>query len=383
MDNLKKSKNVLSLDNVNTFDINESPTLSSVNENGKQHFVGTISEEMLSADEIKIVNEFANKIDISNIEYIVTYGAEAQKNISDFSVSILNKVKTYEIESIGETLKELTVTLDNTTEPEKKGLLGILHKAKRTTETVRANYAKAETNVERIEKDLRGHEAILLQDISMLQQMYDLNLMYYKELTMYILAGKKALEEAKNNKLQELKIIADQTQKQENIFAYSDYEDLCHRFEKKLADLEITRVIAIQSAPQIRMLQNNDRELLDQLQSSIGNTIPLWRNQLVISLGVDHTRRAVDAKNALAEKTNELLIKNSEALKLATIDTAKASERPIVDIDTLKKCNKDLIESIRSVINIQEKGKENRESIQKELMKIELELKTVLLNEVK
>lgn len=357
------------------------PHLGSVNYQGTVYSVGTIDENMLSEEEKATINKFVNEIDISNIDQIVIYGADAQKNISDFSATVLNKVKTYEIESIGDSLKELTVALDATTEPEKKGILGFFQKTKNAVGSVRANYAKAETNVDRIEKDLRSHEAVLLQDISMFQKMYELNLKYYKDLTMYIFAGKIALDSAKNDKLFKLKSIADQTNLQEDIFAYNDFEDLCKRFEKKLSDLEVTRVIAIQSAPQIRMLQNNDREMLDQLQSSIANTIPLWRNQLVLSLGIDHTKRAVEARNVLADKTNELMLKNSATLKMATVDIARASERPIVDISTLNQCNKDLIDSIKSVVEIQEKGKKNRIAIQKELIKIESELKKVMLDE--
>jgi len=223
----------------------------------------------------------------------------------------------------------------------------------------------------------------LTQDISMYQQMYDLNVEYYKELTMYILAGKKALDVAKGGKLQELKAAAEASNSQEDVQAYRDYEDLCHRFEKKLSDLEITRVISIQSAPQVRMLQNNDREMLDKLQSSLANTIPLWRNQLVLSLGIEHTRRALEAQNTLADKTNELLLKNSETLKMATVETAKAAERPIVDIETLRQCNRDLITSINDVIKIHEQGAVQRAQAQEELVRIEAELKQAMLESIK
>lgn len=262
---------------------------------------------------------------------------------------------------------------------EKKGIRGLFQKGKRSINAIRANYAKAENNVDRIEKDLLSHEAVLTQDISMYQQMYDLNLEYYKELTMYIIAGKKALNVAQIGKLAQLKELADSSNKQEDIQAYRDYEDLCNRFEKKLSDLEITRVISIQSAPQVRMLQNNDREMLDKLQSSIANTIPLWRNQLVLSLGIEHTKRALDAQTTLTNKTNELLLKNSETLKMATIDTAKTAQRPIVDIETLRQCNKDLITSIKEVIKIHEQGAIKREQAQEELVKIEEELKQTML----
>lgn len=255
----------------------------------------------------------------------------------------------------------------------------MFQKAKRGVGAIRANYAKAESNVTRIEEDLLNHEAVLIQDISMYQQMYELNLQYYKELTMYIFAGKKALDQARAGKLIELKSTAERTNKQEDAQAFRDYEDLCHRFEKKLSDLEITRLISIQSAPQVRLLQNNDRELLDKLQSSIANTIPLWRNQLILSLGIEHTQRALGAQNKLADQTNNLLLKNSETLKMATIETAKAADRPIVDIETLRQCNKDLIASIREVIKVHEQGAIKREQAQGELVRIEAELKQAML----
>ena len=340
---------------------------------------GTIDESMLSEEEKAMVEQFASEIDIENVDQIVNYGIKAQTNISEFSTTILKKVKTYDLGEVGDSLKELTVALDATTEPEKKGILGVFQKAKRGVGSIRANYAKAESNVDRIEKDLIKHRDVLGQDISMYQQMYELNVKYYKELTMYIIAGKKALDRAKATKLEQLKRIAENSDKQEDVQAYRDFEDLCHRFEKKLSDLEITRVISIQSAPQVRMLQNNDREMMDKLQSSLANTIPLWRNQLVLSLGIEHTSRALAAQGALADKTNELLKKNSETLKMATVETAKQSERPIVDIDTLKQCNRDLIASINEVVKIHEQGAVQRVKAQEELVKIEEDLKQAML----
>ena len=352
----------------------------SVPNKSDSYSVGTIDESMLTEEERAVVERYASEIDISNVEQIVRYGVGAQRNISDFSVSILKKVRTYDMGEVGESLRDLTIALDATVEPEKKGFFGMFQKAKRGVGAIRANYAKAESNVDRIEQDLLSHEAVLIQDIAVYQQMYELNVQYYRELTMYIFAGKKALDKVRAGKLAELKAIADRTNKQEDAQAYRDFEDLCHRFEKKLADLEITRVISIQSAPQVRMLQNNDREMLDKLQSSIANTIPLWRNQLVLSLGIEHTRRSLDAQNTLANKTNELLLKNSETLKMATIEAAKAAERPIVDIETLRQCNRDLIASIKEVIRIHEQGAAKREQAQEELVRIEAELKQAMLD---
>ena len=356
------------------------PTMKSVVKNDETSYsVGTIDESMLSEEERAMVDQFASEIDIENVDQIVNYGIKAQTNISVFSTTILKKVKTYDLGDVGDSLKELTIALDATTEPEKKGILGIFQKAKRGVGSIRANYAKAESNVDRIEKDLIKHRDVLGQDISIYQQMYELNVQYYKELTMYIIAGKKALDHAKATKLEQLKRIAESSDKQEDVQAYRDYEDLCHRFEKKLSDLEITRIISIQSAPQVRMLQNNDREMMDKLQSSLANTIPLWRNQLVLSLGIEHTSRALAAQGALADKTNELLKKNSETLKMATIETAKQSERPIIDIDTLKQCNRDLIASINEVVKIHEQGAVQRAKAQEELVKIEEDLKQAML----
>ncbi len=360
--------------------LDSTPTLQSTVKKAESNYsAGTIDESMLSEKEKKMVEQFASEIDIENVDQIVNYGLKAQTNISEFSAAVLKKVKTHDLGEVGNSLKELTVALDATTKPEKKGILGIFQKAKRGIGTIRANYARAESNVDRIEKDLVKHRDILGQDISMYQQMYELNMQYYKELTMYIIAGKKALDQAQNTKLKQLKENAEKSDKQEDAQVYRDYEDLCHRFEKKLSDLELTRVISIQSAPQVRMLQNNDRELLDKLQSSLANTIPLWRNQLVLSLGIQHTSRALAAQGALSEKTNELLRKNSETLKMATVETAKQSEKSIVDIDTLKQCNRDLIASINEVIKIHEQGKVQRVKAQEELVKIEEELKQAML----
>lgn len=365
---------------LNPFEAKETPVLGTINDGTRDDSsVGTVNEKMLSPEEQRMVDDYAAKIDITNVEEIVRYGVDAQRHISDFSVSILQKVKTYDMGDVGASLRDLTVVLDATVEPTKKGVLGLFQKAKHGMGAIRANYAKAETNVSRIESDLRSHEATLIQDISVYQQMYELNAQYYKELTMYILAGKKALKLARDGKLISLRSTAERTNLQEDVQAYRDFEDLCHRFEKKLSDLEITRVIAIQSAPQVRLLQNNDRELLDKLQSSISNTIPLWRNQLVLSLGIEHTRRALSAHNSLADKTNELILKNSEALKMATIETAKAAERPIVDIETLNQCNRNLITSIQEVVKVHEQGENNRIKARNELIRIESELKQAML----
>ena len=344
-----------------------------------EYNAGSIDESMLSNDEKEMIAQFANEIDISNAKQVIQYGSSAQKSISDFSVNILGKVKTSELGDVGDALKELTVALDATTEPEKKGILGIFQKAKRGVDSIKANYAKAETNVSRIEKDLEKHQVVLTQDVEMFEQMYDLNLQYYRELTMYIIAGKKALDKARGEQLEALKVKAETSQMQEDVENYNKYVNLCNRFEKKLHDLELTRVIAMQVAPQIRLLQDNDQEMLEKIQSSLVNTIPLWRHQMVLALGIEHTQRALSAQNMITEKTNELLTRNAETLKMATVETAKEAERSVVDIATLKRCNQQLISSISEVVKIHEQGAKRRQDAETELVKVEQELKQALL----
>ena len=344
-----------------------------------EYNAGSIDESMLSNDEKEMVAQFANEIDISNAKQVIQYGSSAQKSISDFSVNILGKVKTSELGDVGDALKELTVALDATTEPEKKGILGIFQKAKRGVDSIKANYAKAETNVSRIEKDLEKHQVVLTQDVEMFEQMYDLNLQYYRELTMYIIAGKKALDKARGEQLEALKVKAETSQMQEDVENYNKYVNLCNRFEKKLHDLELTRVIAMQVAPQIRLLQDNDQEMLEKIQSSLVNTIPLWRHQMVLALGIEHTQRALSAQNMITEKTNELLTRNAETLKMATVETAKEAERSVVDIATLKRCNQQLISSISEVVKIHEQGAKRRQDAETELVKVEQKLKQALL----
>lgn len=344
-----------------------------------EYSAGSIDESMLSNDEKEMIAQFANEIDISNAKQVIQYGSSAQKSISDFSVNILGKVKTSELGDVGDALKELTVALDATTEPEKKGILGIFQKAKRGVDSIKANYAKAETNVSRIEKDLEKHQVVLTQDVEMFEQMYDLNLQYYRELTMYIIAGKKALDKARGEQLEALKEKAETSQIQEDVENYNKYVNLCNRFEKKLHDLELARVIAMQVAPQIRLLQDNDQEMLEKIQSSLVNTIPLWRHQMVLALGIEHTQKALSAQNMITEKTNELLTRNAETLKMATVETAKEAERSVVDIATLKRCNQQLISSISEVVKIHEQGAKRRQDAEMELVKVEQELKQALL----
>ena len=348
-------------------------------EETKAAAAGAVDESMLSEDEKKQVETFVKQIDISNVKLVNSYGASAQKGISGFSVSITKNVKTKDFGDIGDSLRELETAIKSTTTSEKKGLLGLFKKGKQKVASLIANYESAETNIKKIEKDLQKHQMALTKDIFVFDQMYDMNLDFYKELTMYIIAGKKALGQAKSTKLVELQGKADTTRDQLDVQMYRDYADACTRFEKRLADLEMTRLLSIQMAPQIRLLQNADQEVVDKLRSDILNTIPAWRNQMVLALGIEHTTRALNAQNALDEMTNELFRKNAETLKQGAIDAALASERSIVDVETLKKINADIITSINEVVKIHEEGSQKRAEAQEELVKIETELKDALL----
>lgn len=340
---------------------------------------GAVDESMLSEEEKKQVEEYIKKIDISNVKLVNSYGASAQKGISGFSVSITNNVKTKEFGDIGDSLRELQIAINSTTTPEKKGLLGLFKKGKQKVTFLIANYESAETNIKKIEKDLQRHQQQLTKDVFVFDQMYDMNLEFYKELTMYIIAGKKALEQARKTKLVELQEKASTSKDQMNAQIYNDYADSCRRFEKRLSDLEMTRLLSVQMAPQIRLLQTADQEVVDKLRSDILNTIPLWRNQMVLALGIEHTTRALNAQSALDEMTNEMFRRNAETLKQGAIDAAQASERSIVDVDTIRKVNADIITSINEVVKIHQEGAQRRAEASEELAKIETELKEALL----
>ena len=356
------------------------PTMGTVSPVGTTEYAaGAIDESMLTEEEKAQVEQFAQSIDLTDTRQVMQYGAAAQRNIANFSTSQLKKVRSFDLGEVGDSLRELTVALNATTEPQRKGILGLFQKTKRTFGAIRANYTVAENNVKRIEKDLQLHQVTMTQDVAMFEQMYGLNLKYYKELTMYIIAGKKALAHAKATKLVELKQIAATSNSQEDIEACQDFEDKLNRFEKKLSDLEITRVIAMQQAPQIRLLQNADQELLEKIQSSLVNTIPLWRNQLVMTLGLEHSKRALEAQNAVSDATNELLKKNAETLHQASVEIARESERPIVDMETLRISNRELIASLNEVMKAHEEGSRRRAEAEGELAKIETELKEAML----
>ena len=338
-----------------------------------------LDESMLSEAEKKMVDDFSQKIDISDSNMVMQYGAAAQKNIAAFSESALTSVKTKDLGEVGDALSSLVVELKNFGQPEKKGIAGLFQKKRNELEALKASYSKAETNVEKIVRMLENHQVVLMKDIAMFDQMYDLNTKYYKELTMYILAGKKRLESLRANELEQLRKKAEETGAQEDAQAYNDYMNLCNRFEKKLHDLELTRMISIQMGPQTRLLQNNDTQMLEKIQSSLVNTIPLWKSQMVLALGLEHGRQATAAQTAVTNMTNDLLKKNADTLKMGTIETAKEAERSVVSIETLQHTNQQLISTLDEVMKIQTEGAQKRKEAEAELGRIEGELKQKLL----
>ena len=340
-----------------------------------------MDERLLTEEEKKAVEEFSKKIDIGDSNLVLQYGAAAQKNIASFSESALNSVRTKDLGEIGKSLSDLVVELKGfgQEEDEKKGLFGLFKKSGNKIESLKAQYSKVETNVDKIAHELEQHQVTLLKDVAMFDQMYELNLKYYKELTMYILAGKKRLAAVRAGELEELRKQAEASGAQEDAQRYNDMVQMCERFEKKLHDLELTRMISIQMGPQTRLLQNNDTLMVEKIQSSLVNTIPLWKSQMVLALGMEHSRQATAAQNAVTEMTNELLKKNADMLKTGTIATAKEAERSIVDIETLKHTNEQLISTLDEVLNIQRDGAAKRKAAEVELGKIEGELKQKLM----
>ena len=340
-----------------------------------------LDESMLSEAEQKMVDEFSKKIDVTDSNLVLQYGAAAQKNIAAFSESALNNVKTKDLGEVGDALSSLVVELKHFGDDEEKkgGIFGFFQKKRNELEAMKASYSKAETNVDKIVKVLENHQVTLMKDIAMFDQMYELNTKYYKELTMYILAGKKRLEYLRANDLAQLKKKAEETGAQEDAQAYNDYANLCARFEKKLHDLELTRMISIQMGPQTRLLQNNDTQMLEKIQSSLVNTIPLWKSQMVLALGLEHGRQATAAQTAVTDMTNELLKKNADMLKMGTIDTAREAERSVVSIETLQHTNQQLISTLDEVMKIQTEGAQKRKEAEAELGRIEGELKQKLL----
>ena len=338
-----------------------------------------LDDRLLTEEERKAVEEFSKKIDIRDTNMILQYGAAAQKSVASFSENALGSVRNKDLGEIGQDLSQLVVELKGFGGEEKKGLLGLFKKAGNRLESMKAEYSKVEANVEKIAQSLEQHQITLLKDVAMFDQMYELNLKYYKELTMYILAGKKRLEEVRATEVEELRKRAEESGLAEDAQAYNDLVSLCGRFEKKLHDLELTRMVSVQMGPQTRLLQNNDTLMIEKIQSSLVNTIPLWKSQMVLALGLEHSRQATAAQSAVTEMTNQLLKKNAETLKMGTIATAKEAERSIIDIETLQDTNRKLIETLDEVLTIQKDGAAKRKAAEVELGRIEGELKQKLL----
>ena len=334
---------------------------------------------VLTPEEQKMVNDFATKIDIENTNQILQYGAGTQKKMADFSDTALENVKTQDLGEIGELISNVVGELKDFDVQEEGKFFGFFRKQTSKIENLKNKYDKAQANVEKITDSLQQHQVRLMKDSAMLDKMYEQNLNYFKELTMYILAGKKKLEETRNGKLAEMKNKAALSGLPEDAQAARDLDEKCSRFEKKLHDLELTRTIAMQTAPQIRLIQNNDTVMVEKIQTTIVNTIPLWKSQMVLALGIAHSVEAAQAQRQVTDITNELLRKNAETLHMATVETAKESERGIVDLETLQKTNADLIQTLDDVMRIQMEGRQKRQAAEMEMHRMEEELKRKLL----
>ncbi|MBQ3107291.1 MAG: toxic anion resistance protein [Firmicutes bacterium] len=340
-----------------------------------------MDETILTPEEQKVVDEFSKQIDINDTNLVLQYGAAAQQKIAGFSENALNSVRTKDLGEVGDMITDLVTELKGfDINEDEGGFFSFLKRGANKITGLKARYDKAEVNVNRIVSALDAHQIQLLKDIATLDQMYELNLKYFKELSMYILAGKKKLKEAREVELAALVAKAKASGLPEDAQKANDFDAMCTRFEKKLYDLELTRTISLQMAPQIRLVQNNDTLMAEKIQSTLVNTIPLWKSQMVIAMGLTHSQQAMEAQKAVTDMTNELLRKNSEALKTATIATAKESERGIVDLETLQKTNEDLISTLDEVVRIQQEGKEKRRAAEVELHRIENEMKAKLLD---
>ena len=338
-----------------------------------------MDDSILTEEERRQVDAFASQIDLTNSTLVLQYGAGTQKKMADFSESALENVRSKDLGEVGELLSGVVTELKSFDEEEEKGFFGFFKKTSNKIQAMKAKYAKAEENVSQIVKALEKHQVQLMKDTALLDKMYELNLTYFKELSMYILAGKKKLAEVRNTRLAELTAKAQTSGLPEDAQAAKDLDSMCSRFEKKIHDLELTRMISIQTAPQIRLVQNNDTLMVEKIQSTIVNTIPLWTSQMVLALGVQHSSQAAAAQRQVTDMTNELLRKNAEKLKMATTETARESERGIVDMDTLKATNESLISTLDEVMNIQKEGRQKRQEAEAELRNMEQELKKKLL----
>ena len=340
-----------------------------------------LDESALTPEERKMVEDFSKQIDITNSNLVLQYGAGAQQKVASFSESALANVQTKDLGEVGEQVVSLISQLRNfDAEEESKGIFGLFKRSADKLSTMKAKYNKVETNVDQIVEVLDGHKVQLLKDIAILDKMYEMNMTYYKELSMYILAGKKKLAQVRSTELQEKISKAKASGLPEDAQAANDLASLCDRFEKKLHDLELTRMVSIQMGPQLRLVQNNDSIMAEKIQSTVVNTIPLWKSQMVLALGLAHSQQAMEAQRAVTDMTNTLLKKNADTLKMSTIATAKESERGIVDIETLKYTNQQLISTLEEVTRIQDDGREKRRQAEKELQQIEGELRKKLLD---
>lgn len=335
----------------------------------------------LTPEEQAMVDQFAQKIDITNSQQVLQYGSACQKKIGDFSEAALSKVSTKDLGEVGDMITDLIGELKSfdANEEQQKGIMGFFKKKTSQLDALKTKYDKTETNVEKIQSMLEAHQVQLLKDIAMLDKMYELNMAYFKELSMYILAGKKKLADVRANELQQAMDKAKVSGLPEDAQAARDLADQCERFEKKLYDLELTRNISLQMGPQIRLLQNNDTMMAEKIQSTIVNTIPLWKSQMVLALGIAHSTEAAQAQSQVSDLTNELLRKNAEKLHMASVETAKESERGIVDMETLQKTNADLIQTLDDVMKIQKEGREKRQAAEAEMVRMENDLKAKLL----
>ena len=373
-------------------DFTTTPTLTFGETPDTQELPSTVAEETefvadsafnennLTAEEKKMVEDFSQKIDLHNSQAILQYGAGTQKKMADFPENALKNVRTKDMGEVGDMLSGLVVELKSfeITE-EDKGILGLFKKSANKVTGLKAKYDKTETNVNNVCQALEKHQVTLMKDIALLDKMYDANLSYFKELSMYIIAGKQKLEEVRNGELAEAKAKAQASNLPEDAQAAKDIEAMCDRFEKKLHDLELTRMISIQTAPQIRLVQNNDTMMAEKIQSTLVNTIPLWKSQMVLALGIEHSNQAAKAQREVTDVTNELLKKNADLLKTASVETAKESERGIVDMETLQHTNETLISTFDEVMKIQEDGRAKRQAAEQEMQRLETELKNKML----
>ena len=348
-------------------------------ETGVKEKDAVMDDSILSEEEKRTVNAFAGQIDLTNSAMILQYGAGTQKKMADFSESALENVRTKDLGEVGELLSGVVRELKNFDEEEEKGFLGIFKKTSNKIQAMKAKYAKAETNINEICRALESHQVQLLKDVAVLDKMYELNLTYFKELSMYILAGKKKLQEVRAGKLKELIEKAEKSGLAQDAQAARDLDAMCTRFEKKIHDLELTRTISVQTAPQIRLVQSNDTQMAEKIQSTLVNTVPLWKSQMVLALGVEHSTQAAAAQREVTDMTNELLKKNAQRLKMATVETAKETERGIVDIETLKATNEALISTFDEVLQIQQEGRQKRKEAEEEIRRMESDLRQKLL----